>query len=403
MNGYSKSITPVLLGADLNAYSVALAFFEAYGVKSHVFARYRCGATEFSRFIKTHITAGIDDVERAVPALLKFAAENTGAELFLIPTADWYVEMLEEARNTLSGIYKIHIPEKNMRQRLTDKCSFYSCMREYGIAYPPYVSFGGVDEVTYDVLSGFDYPAVLKPSDSSEYWRNPFPDMKKVYFPKSRKEAKEIANRIFDSGYGGRVILQRLVGGHSGNRVLTTVSDNNGRVVRAVLGDVILEEVGKTSFGNHSAIITVPLDNLSFKLIDFLNEKGYKGIANFDIMTDGGERYVLEMNARQGRSCDYLRAAGVNLGRLLVEIASGKNVKADLSYKTVYWHYPPNKSVMRYADEEGRKRAESLIREGAECNPYENRYEGVVRLAYVGVHNTRHGRRIKRDFKEARK
>lgn len=403
MNGYSKSITPVLLGADLNAYSVALAFFEAYGVKSHVFARYRCGATEFSRFIKTHITAGIDDVKRAVPALLKFAAENTGAELFLIPTADWYVEMLEEARRSLSGLYEIHIPEKNMWRKLSDKCEFYSYMKDFGIPHPLYVSFGRTDEVGEEILSRVPYPAVIKPSDSTEYWRYPFPDMKKVYFPKTPKEAREILGRIFSSGYGGRVILQRLVGGHHSNRVLTTVSDKRGRVVRAVLGDVILEEVGKTSFGNHSAIITVPLDNLSFKLVDFLNKIGYTGIANFDIMTDGTERYVLEMNARQGRSCDYLRAAGVNLGRLLVEMANGKNIEADLSYKTVYWHYPPNKAVMRYADEEGRKRAERLILEGAEYNPYENKYEGVVRHAYVALHNGRLLRRIERDFKEARK
>lgn len=401
MNGYSKSITPVLLGADLNAYSVALAFFEAYGVKSHVFARYRCGATESSRFIKIHIAPGIDDVKRAVPALLKFAAENTGAELFLIPTADWYVEMLEEAYCSLSGLYKIHIPEKNTWRKLSDKCEFYSYMKDFGISHPPYVSFGREDELSDEHLSRLTYPAVIKPSDSTEYWRYPFPDMKKVYFPKSLEEAREILERIFSSGYGGRVILQKKVGGHEGNRVLTTVSDKRGRVVRAVLGNVILEEVGKTSFGNHSAIITAPLDSLSFKLIDFLNEIGYTGIANFDIMTDGAEKYVLEMNTRQGRSCDYLRAAGVNIARLLVEIASGRNIEPDLSYKSVYWHYPPNKTVMRYADNGGRRCAERLIAEGAEYNPYENRYEGIVRRAYVAVHSKRLERRIKRDFKEA--
>ena len=35
-----KTITPVIVGADLNCYNVARAFHEAYGVKSHAFGRY---------------------------------------------------------------------------------------------------------------------------------------------------------------------------------------------------------------------------------------------------------------------------------------------------------------------------------------------------------------------------
>ena len=110
MKNHEKHIVPVLLGADLNAYSVALAFHEAFGVTSRVFGRYRCGATENSSFIKTHICSGIDDVRIAIPELLKFADDNPGGELFLIPCADWYVAMLESVRDMLFGIYNIYIP-----------------------------------------------------------------------------------------------------------------------------------------------------------------------------------------------------------------------------------------------------------------------------------------------------
>ena len=46
-----NAILPVLLGADLNCYSVARAFHEAYGVKSHAFGRYVLGATQHSKII----------------------------------------------------------------------------------------------------------------------------------------------------------------------------------------------------------------------------------------------------------------------------------------------------------------------------------------------------------------
>ena len=40
-----SNIQPVLIGADMNCYSVARAFHEAYGVTSHAFGRWPMGDT----------------------------------------------------------------------------------------------------------------------------------------------------------------------------------------------------------------------------------------------------------------------------------------------------------------------------------------------------------------------
>ncbi|MBR2432769.1 MAG: hypothetical protein IKB23_07625, partial [Clostridia bacterium] len=220
-----RNIIPVLLGADLNAYSVALAFRDFFGVASHVFARYRCGATENSKFITTHICEGLCDVSVAIPELLKFAAENNGAELFLIPCADWYVEMLIKARSQLGGIYNVYMPDADIWRTLSDKAEFYSLMKKAKIPHPPYIAFKKGDKITEKSLAAFGFPAVIKPSDSSLYWRNPFRNMKKVYFPKSTDDSKEIIKRIFDSGYDKSVIFQKKIGGGEEQiRVLTTIS-----------------------------------------------------------------------------------------------------------------------------------------------------------------------------------
>ena len=196
------------------------------------------------------------------------------------------------------------------------------------------------------------------------------------------------------------VILQKHVGAGAKNRVLTSFSDKSGRVVRAVLGEVILEEVGKTSCGNHSAIITRPLDNTCLRLIDFLNKIKYVGVANVDIMNDGADDYVLELNTRQGRSCDYLRAAGVNIGELFVKSARGEKIEPSFSYREIYWHYPPHKSVKSYADVDLVPRAEQLEKMGAGYSPYKNSFEGIVRRMYVAFHNIRLSRRIKKDYNQ---
>lgn len=397
MSGKGK-IIPVLMGGDLNAYSVALAFREAYGVSSYAFTRYRCGATENSKFIKTHICPGFSDIKVAIPELLKFAAENSSAELFLIPCADWYVSMLEDASGVLSDLYNIQIPNKNIWQNLSDKCGFYEAAKKAELPYPEYVSFEYGEKITDKKIAGVQYPAVLKPSDSIEYWNNPFQNMRKVYFPESRYEAEKTIEKIFASGYRKRIIVQKKIGSNYTNKVLTTFSDSNGRVVRCVYGDVALEEIGKTSFGNHSAIITVPLDEICFKLIDFLNVIKYSGFANFDIMTDGNEKYVLEINMRQGRSCDYLRAAGVNIAELLVRNARRENIEPDFSYKEIYWHYPPHKSVIKYSDAKNADRAEKFANEGRDYSPYDNSFEGITRRLYVMVHNIRLSNSIKSNY-----
>lgn len=396
MKKQDKKIIPVLLGADLNAYSVALAFYEAYGVTSHVFARYKCGATENSKFIKTHIRSGIDHMKIAVPELLKFAAEHSDAELFLIPCADWYVAMLQSARDELSEAYKFHIPGRELWEKLSDKHTFYQLLREEEISYPDYEVFSSANAVGAEALSKVKYPAVVKPTDSAEYWKHHFTDMQKVFFVNNAAEAEIVIKRIFKSGYNKQVVLQNRVGSIADNKVLTTFSDKDGRVVRAVFGEVILEELGKTSYGNHSAIITCPLDDTCRRMIDFLNKMKYVGVANIDIMSDGVRDYVLELNTRQGRSCDYLRAAGVNIAELFVKAALGEGIEPSFSYEEIYWHYPPHKTVLSNSSRNSANKAEQLKRNGLEFSPYENTSEGVMRRAYVWVHSLRLNRAMKR-------
>ncbi len=393
-----KNITPVLLGGDLNAYSVALAFREAFGVTSHAFVRYRCGATENSKFIKTHVCSGIDNVSVALPELLNFAKEHSDGELFLIPCSDSYVEMLERARVSLSESYSFCLPDLRHFKLFSDKCGFAQTVRRFGIAHPEYVSFEKGEIITYEKLIKIPHPAVVKPSSSTEYFKHPFPSMKKVYFTSTEEESENVIEKIFSSGYSKSVILQKRIGTDNKNRVLTTFSDRSGRVVMAALGDVILEEVGKTSFGNHSAIITAPINKTAKKIIRFLNKIEYRGFANFDIMQDGNEEFVLEMNLRQGRSCDYLRGAGINIAELIVKDCRGEKINPEFSEKEIYWHYPPNKTVMSFASLENARRAESLVREGDEYTPYNNIHEGIIRGVYAKIHNFRLGRTIGRDF-----
>jgi len=396
MRRKNQSVTPVLLGGDLNAYSMAMAFARAEGCVSHVFARDRLAVTDNSSYIKLHVVKNLDSCDVAVPALLEFAKEHEGEKLLLVPCADWYMEMLEYARDALLGHFYFHIPEFELWRATSDKYSFYSLLDKYSVPHPK--TAVADKKGKFSRAEELKKPLVLKPADSAEYWRHPFVGMKKVYFPKSVVDAERFAGKIYSEGYTGKILLQEQILGEGGGiadaSVLTTYSDSRGRVLRAVLGDVLLEENGPTARGNYSAIVTRPLDEISKKLIGMLEGIGYRGIANFDIITSAGKSYCLELNPRQGRSADYVRAAGVNLARLLVSEMKGEAIQPSFVYPDVFWSSVPMSCVRRFATNRALlRRAEKLRDNGLIYSPYDYYSDmNLRRRIYVYVHQRRQAR-----------
>ena len=390
-------ITPVILGGDLGAYSMARSFAEGLGVFSYVFARDRLAICETSSFINLTVVKNLDDPNVAVSVLIDFAKEHTNEALMLIPTADWYMEMLQYSRETLSKYYNFSIPDFEIWRAFTEKSSFYEILSANGVSYPKTVSFSGV-EIEKIKKSEFVLkpPYVLKPSDSALYWKNSFEGMQKVYFPYSKEDVCLISEKIFASGYEGKIIVQeRLLdtddeGFVSEPRamVLTTFSDHSGRVVRAALGEILLEEDAPTARGNYSAIVTAPLNDFCQKLIGLLEKYRYHGIANFDILEVGGKYFCLELNARSGRSSDYVRAAGINLANALVKDALGIRMEKIFNYDSILWSAVPlNCLYKRPRDKTLLCRAESLIAEGMYSSPFDSELDrGFLRRIYVMIH-----------------
>ena len=388
-------VAPVLLGLDLNAYSVAVALHEAYGVTSDAFGRYSVGITRYSHIIRPHIEGALSHTDAGVATLRTFSRKllEEGKLPILIPCADWYAEFLENSKEYLKDAYRFLVPELSLYREVSEKASFSCLLDRFGIPHPETKVFSKQgDRELSDFSCSIPYPAVLKPADSSAYWRSPFSGMKKVWFPKAAEEAKAISDRIYAAGYTGRLVLQRLLR-PTRRSTLTVFCDADAVARRAVLGDILLEERGGTAQGNYSAILTRPLDRTSMALIRLLERVGYCGIANFDILSEGEKSYVLELNPRQGRSSDYTRAAGVNLFSCLVSVLTGKKVSTDFSYREVFWHCVPTDAVRRYAtDPSLLGRAEELIAEGAEFSPFSYRPDlshNPIRRLYTFLHGKR--------------
>ena len=90
------NIQPVLLGGDINCYSVARAFHEAYNVKSIAYGRYFLGATKNSKIIDFRIDKRIDEKEECLKVLLDLKDEykDTNTKLILMGCTDAYAEFI---------------------------------------------------------------------------------------------------------------------------------------------------------------------------------------------------------------------------------------------------------------------------------------------------------------------
>ncbi len=394
----SAKITSVLLGADLNSYSVARAFSEYCGAVSYAFGKYPLGATNHSDIVNFILEEGLSDDSVTISLLVSFAEAHSGEELYLFGCTDEYAEMIIRNRAALSEYYFCPCVTADMAETLGTKESFYSMCEKYGIPYPKTFILrpdDKADSLSEEIL-GFSYPVIIKPSHSSSYWKHPFDGMKKVYCAKNEDEARAIAGKIFGAGYEESLIIQDMIpGGDDRMYVLTCYSGTDGKTKKACLGHVLLEEHTPKGLGNHTAVITENHPEITELLIKFLDEIGYMGFSNFDIKYDSrdGKFKVFEVNLRQGRSNYYVTSAGQNIAKTVIDDCRGLlSGDCEICHSEVFWHTVPKPIIYKYTGKDMAKKLKSLVRSGKSFSSlwYRKDLKNPKRLFFVAVHNFRY-------------
>ncbi len=394
-----QTMQPVLLGADLNAYNVARAFHEAYGVVSQAFGRYPIGVTQHVKILRFETVPELDNDAVMTETLNRYANAHPDGTLILMGCTDDYVSLIIRNRASLSDRYIIPYISYDLLDEITRKDRFYTYCEKYGIPYPRTV----VCEPGQTPEIPFDYPVIIKPSCSVSYWKHPFDGMKKVYTADNPQEAQNIIARIFDAGYPDPLIIQdRIPGDDSHMYTLTAYADEEHRVRMMCLGHVLLEEHTPKGLGNHAAILTECNRPLMEKLKAFLEDIQYTGFANFDIKYDARDQSyrVFEVNVRQGRSNYYVTAAGCNIARCLTEDRVEHKPFAGCVFceKEIYWRYIPDAVVYRYTPKELCKKIKALKKAGQAYSSM--RYAPDLRRnprrrLFVALHEYRHRKKFK--------
>ncbi len=387
-----QSFVTLLMGNDINVYSVARAFHEAYGMRSTSIGKKGGAPCADSKMIEQMTEPDIDDPAVFVRRVNDFANAQVKPVL-LMGCGDNYVRLIAENRDKLSENIIAPYGSGELLNSLMDKERFYQLCDKHGIEYPAtYVCTPNTMEVTPD----FDAPYILKPCNGPEYFAHRFEGQKKVFKLDSLEELRSTVAAVYNSGYRDNLIVQDFIpGDDTYMRVLTNYSDKNGKVKLMCLGHVLLEEHTPYGIGNHAVIINECDRELMEKFKALLEEIGFTGFSNFDIKYDrrDGKFKVFEINVRQGRSNFYVTGAGYNIAEYVVKDRIlgeelGDTVFAD---RENLWLVVPEKVAFDYIKPaEYRMRMKALIRQGRVVNPlfYKGDNKPVRMLRLIKLHTS---------------
>ncbi|MCP1109547.1 ATP-grasp domain-containing protein [Ohessyouella blattaphilus] len=392
MEFIEREFVPMIFGGDINTYSVSRAFYEEYQVKAHVFGKFASGPSYKSKILEYHITPDIDTDAGFMREVEAFCKEHHDQKVFLIGCGDNYIAMI--------GKHKYQVPENavvphvdyEMMENLQKKDYFYELCEKHGLDYPAtYVYKKGM---SLDFALDFEYPVILKPSESVTYWDSHYEGQEKVYFINNKAELDKSIQLIYDHGYESPLIIQDTVPGNDENMyVLTAYSNQQGKVEMMCLGHVLLEDHHPTGRGNHTVIITEFNEELMLKTKAMLEDIGYVGFSNFDIKYDTRDQKYkfFEINTRQGRSNYYVTGSGFNIAKYLVEdYVYGHEHPLELAKDAHLWMVVPKSVAFSQIKQPANIQAmKKLIQEGKMVNPTFNkgdyRLGRLYRLARVHV------------------
>ena len=364
----SLSFQPLLFGGDINVYSVARAFHEAYGIKSIAFGKFAAFPCYGSDIIDYRVCRNNDDPDTFFHNVTEVAKQYANKTVLLIGCGDTYVHLASHCKDRLPENVIAPYIDGDLMDELIDKEKFYALCDQYDIDHP--ATFIYDKSMGHDFTLPWNPPYIAKPAESVTYWACGVDEMEKVYICQSWEELLKALDFVYACGYENHMILQEFIpGDDSYMRVLTNYSDRNGKVTMSCLGHTLLEEHSPHGIGNHAVIITEYDEALQLKIKHLLEQLNYTGFSNFDLKFDqrDGKYKAFEINCRQGRSNYYVTGAGYNVAKLVVEDrVEQKDKEFEICKNRSLWRMVPLSIAYKFIPRQYHKEMKELVRSGAD-------------------------------------
>ena len=194
-----QEFIPILFGSDRNVYGMAVGFYEEYNIKSIAVCKLGYIETKYSKLIEFYQNKEIEKKEVFFNTLKNIRNKYKTSKLILIACSDVYARLIIENKSILEKDFIVPYIDEKLMNKLIIKENFYKTCNQYNLDYPKTII---CNKDNYKNLKiEFDYPIILKPSDSVSYWKSTFWGKKKIFIIKNQEELTDILDRIYKSTY----------------------------------------------------------------------------------------------------------------------------------------------------------------------------------------------------------
>ena len=349
-----QEFIPILLGSDRNVYGMAVGFYEQYHIKSIAVCKMGYIETKYSKLLEIYQNKEIEKKEVFFQSLKDLKKKYSNSKLILIACSDVYVRLIVENKKELEKDFIVPYIDEDLMNKLIIKENFYKICEKYNLDYPKTIIYTK-DNYQKQKLP-FDFPVIIKPSDSVSYWKSTFWGKKKVFIVTNLDEFNDILKRVYNSEYKRDLIVQEYIEGDDTTlRVLNAYVNSHHKVTFMALGQVVLEDKAPSSYGDYDAVIPTYDQELFDKMKEFLEKINYIGYANFDLKYNKktNSYKLFEINIRQGRSHSFTTLGGKNITKYLIDdVIYHQENKIEYLNQEYLWTIVPKRIIMKYVKEE---------------------------------------------------
>lgn len=313
-----KKFLPILLGSDLNTYSIAREIHEAYGIRSAV-ATSRvllpCANSKLFYTIKKPSFSKDTNVFAELLNEIYHNNEDRYQEFIIFAPDDNFRNMTIDNLNRLDFKPLLPYPSKDIIDGLLNKSDFYDKIESLGLAPKTLIA-------TPDNYKNLDYPedVYIKADHDILYKKKLFDGWQKGYHSKSLDQTIEILEKIFAGGYDEGMIVQEFIQGGDGTEYSVDGYRSKSTISMSACKNVLLDKRPEW-IGNFAAKIDTDEDVIYQYAKDIVETLGVYRLFNIDFKKDlkTGKFYAFEINLRQGRCHYYASQNGVNTSKIAIE------------------------------------------------------------------------------------
>jgi len=260
------------------------------------------------------------DPDQEPAAWLEFMldlARKVGGKPVLIASADAYVAAMANHADELAEAYIFCRDTVALQGFLATKKRQYDLAVEHGMPVPRTKFAKSLEEVS-EFGEGAEFPCVIKPVCSYEWWKVPRDHplaRRKVAFATTAKDLEEKYRIV--AGINPEVVVQEVIEGPDTAKLvyLSCYSTDRRRIARCMVRALRTHPI---DFGN-SSVVEPAEDPETDSLCDrFLKSMGYAGLCEIAVKRDSrdGRVKMIETNPRYTGISNAAPYSGVDLGWL---------------------------------------------------------------------------------------